>query len=229
MHRRTHWKRHALLVVLAAASQSQAVPPAAKVDEALRAVDARIIAWRRDIHRNPELSNREFRTAKLVAEHLKSLGLEVQTGIAHTGVVGVLRGGRPGATIALRADMDALPVTERTDVPFRSQATAEYRGEKVGVMHACGHDVHTANLMGVAEALSKMRADIPGTIVFVFQPAEEGAPAGEKGGAQLMIEEGLFEKYRPAAVFGLHVMSTLRAGEIGYRVGPFMCPSYDLI
>jgi amidohydrolase len=225
MHRRTHWKRHALLVVLAAASQSQAVPPAAKVDEALRAVDARIIAWRRDIHRNPELSNREFRTAKLVAEHLKSLGLEVQTGIAHTGVVGVLRGGRPGATIALRADMDALPVTERTDVPFRSQATTEYRGEKVGVMHACGHDVHTANLMGVAEALSKMRADIPGTIVFVFQPAEEGAPAGEKGGAQLMIEEGLFEKYRPAAVFGLHVMSTLRAGEIGYRVGPFMAAS----
>lgn len=184
-----------------------------------------VIEWRRDIHQHPELSNREVRTAKLVAEHLKRIGLEPQTGIAKTGVVALLKGGRPGPTIALRADMDALPVTEKTDVPFRSRETATYRGETVGVMHACGHDTHTAILMGVAQTLVKLRDTLPGNVLFIFQPAEEGAPAGEEGGAELMLKEGLFEKYRPEAVFGLHVWSALRAGEIGYRGGPFMAAS----
>ncbi|MGH8285317.1 MAG: amidohydrolase [Steroidobacteraceae bacterium] len=190
-----------------------------------RAVQPQVIEWRRDIHQHPELSNREVRTAKLVAEHLKRIGLEPQTGIAKTGVVALLKGGRPGPTIALRADMDALPVTEKTDVPFRSRETATYRGETVGVMHACGHDTHTAILMGVAQTLVKLRDTLPGNVLFIFQPAEEGAPAGEEGGAELMLKEGLFEKYRPEAVFGLHVWSALRAGEIGYRGGPFMAAS----
>lgn len=217
----------ALATTLAAAAPGalHAATLGERLEENLRSLEPRVIEWRRDIHRNPELSNREFRTSKLVAEHLRKLGLQVETGIAHTGVIGLLRGGKPGPAIALRADMDALPVVERTDVPFRSQVKSEYRGQTVGVMHACGHDAHTAILMGIAEAMSKLRADLPGTIVFVFQPAEEGAPAGEEGGASLMLKEGLFEKYRPEAMFGLHVMSTLRAGEIGYRAGPFMAAS----
>jgi amidohydrolase len=195
------------------------------VDAAARAVGPDVVTWRRDFHQNPELSNREFRTSKQVAAHLEALGLEVKTGIAHTGVTGILRGGKPGPTIALRADMDALPVTEQVDLPFKSLATAEYRGEKVGVMHACGHDAHTAILMGVAEALVSLRKDLPGTVLFVFQPAEEGAPDGERGGASLMLEEGLFQTVKPEAVFGLHVGSALNAGTIGYRSGPFMAAS----
>jgi amidohydrolase len=195
------------------------------LEQAAAAVDGQVIAWRRDFHQHPELSNREFRTSQKVAEHLTALGLEVKTGIARTGVVGILRGGRPGPTIALRADMDALPVTEQVDVPFKSQATAEYRGEKVGVMHACGHDAHTAILMGAAQALAAVRKDLPGTVLFVFQPAEEGAPDGETGGASVMLDEGLFELARPEAVFGLHVWSALPAGTIGYRTGPFMAAS----
>src|SRR5438132_11186806 len=150
----------------------------------------KVVAWRRDIHAHPELANRETRTADLVAQHLRSLGIEVTTGVAHTGVVGVLRGGRPGPVVALRADMDALPVTEEVDVPFASKVRATYNGQEVGVMHACGHDAHTAMLMGVAEVLAGMRNDLPGTVKFIFQPAEEGAPAGEQGGAELMITEG---------------------------------------
>jgi len=195
------------------------------VEDAARAVDARVVEWRRDLHQNPELGNREFRTSQKVAEHLKSLGLEVKTGIAHTGVVGILRGGKPGPTIALRADMDALPVTEQVDVPFKSTVTTEYRGEKVGVMHACGHDAHTAILMGAAQVLASLRKDLPGTILFVFQPAEEGAPEGERGGAPLMLEEGAFDIVKPEAAFGLHVWSTLNSGQIGYRSGPFMAAS----
>jgi len=198
---------------------------AGKLEELTRSIEPRVIEWRRDIHQNPELSNREVRTAKLVAEHLKRLGLEVRTGIAHTGVSAYLKGGRPGPTIALRADMDALPVTEKTDVPFRSRATGTYRGETVGVMHACGHDVHTSVLMGVAQTLTAMRASLPGNVLFIFQPAEEGAPDGEQGGASLMLKEGLFEKYPPEAVFGLHSWSMLRAGEIGLRIGPMMAAS----
>ena len=184
-----------------------------------------MVEWRRDLHQNPELGNREFRTSQKVAEHLRALGLEVKTGIAHTGVVGILRGGKPGPTIALRADMDALPVTEQVDVPFRSTVTTEYRGEKVGVMHACGHDAHTAILMGAASALVALRKDLPGTILFVFQPAEEGAPEGERGGASMMLEEGIFDLVKPEAAFGLHVFSTLNAGVIGYRSGPMMAAS----
>jgi amidohydrolase len=195
------------------------------LETALTGIAPKVIEWRRDIHRNPELGNREVRTAKLVASHLKSLGLEVRTGIAHTGVVGVLRGGRPGPVVALRADMDALPVTEQTDLPFRSVATAEYRGEKVGVMHACGHDGHTAILMGAASVLAGSRKDLPGTVMFVFQPAEEGPPEGERGGASLMLEEGLFSQVKPDAMFGFHLRAELNAGQIGYRSGPIMAGS----
>ncbi len=195
------------------------------LEAAARAADAQVLAWRRDIHQHPELGNREFRTAQKVAGHLQSLGLEVKTGVAHTGVVGILRGGRPGPAIALRADMDALPVTEQVDLPFKSVATAEYRGETVGVMHACGHDAHTAILMGAAQVLAGLRKDLPGTVLFVFQPAEEGPPEGERGGAALMLEEGLFELVKPGAVFGLHVFAALETGTIGYRPGPVMAAS----
>jgi amidohydrolase len=181
-----------------------------------------VIAWRRDIHQHPELSNSEVRTAAIVADHLKSLGLEVHTGVAHTGVVGVLKGGKPGPVVALRADMDALPVTEQVDLPFKSTVTATYRGEKVGVMHACGHDSHTALLLGTATALASLRDQLPGTVVFVFQPAEEGTPDGTRGGAWLMLKEGAFSAPKPDAAFGLHVWSALNVGKIGYRSGPFM-------
>ena len=195
------------------------------LEAALSSVDAKVITWRRDFHQNPELSNRETRTSKVVADHLKKLGLDVETGIARTGVVALLRTGKPGPTIALRADMDALPVTERTDVPFRSTAKANYRGEEVGVMHACGHDSHTAVLMGVAEVLVKRKAGLRGNVLFVFQPAEEGAPPGEVGGASEMVKAGILEKYKPEVMFGWHAWSSLRTGEIGYRSGPFFADS----
>lgn len=210
-----------LLFLLAPGPASAAIDDAA-LDAATAAVTPQVIEWRRDLHRNPELGNRELRTAKLVAAELKSLGLEVRTGIAHTGVVGVLRGGLPGPTIALRADMDALPVTEETDVPFKSTVTSEYRGEKVGVMHACGHDGHTAILLGAARVLAGIRGDLPGNVLFVFQPAEEGAPEGELGGAPLMLEEGVFADPKPEAVFGLHLFSWHNVGKIGYRSGPYL-------
>jgi amidohydrolase len=197
----------------------------AQIDAAAGKVEAKVITWRRDIHQHPELSNRETRTSKLVADHLKKLGLPVRTGIARTGVTAVLKGGKPGPVIALRADMDALPVSEQVDVPFKSTVTAEYLGKKVGVMHACGHDSHVANLMGVAEVLVGMKQDLPGTVLFIFQPAEEGAPEGEEGGASIMIREGVFSEVKPEAVFGLHVTSTLNSGILGYRSGPFMAAS----
>jgi amidohydrolase len=196
-----------------------------QVEGALQKVDDDVIAWRRDIHQHPELSNREVRTSKVVAEHLRKLGLPVKTGIAHTGVTAVLKGGKPGPTIALRADMDALPVTEQVDVPFKSTVTSEYLGKKVGVMHACGHDAHVAILMGVAEALTALRSELPGTVLFIFQPAEEGAPEREEGGASLMLKQGLFNDPKPEAVFGLHVGAALPSGVIGYRSGPFMAGS----
>jgi amidohydrolase len=193
-----------------------------RVDAKLRGLEPRVIEWRRDFHTHPELSNRETRTAARVADHLKALGMEVRTGVARTGVVGILKGGRPGPVVALRADMDALPVTEENDLPFRSTARAEYIGQQVGVMHACGHDAHVAILMGVAEALTAERERLPGTVVFIFQPAEEGPPPGEKGGAALMLEEGVFADPKPAAIFGLHVISGIPSGRITYRSGPFM-------
>ncbi len=185
----------------------------------------KVLAWRRDFHQYPELGNREVRTSKRVADHLRSLGLDVKTGIATTGVIAVLKGGKPGPRIAIRADMDALPVTERNALPFASKVTSTFRGETVGVMHACGHDAHTATLMGVAEAMVAMKAELPGEVLFVFQPAEEGPPDGENGGAEEMLKQGIFRDFKPEAVFGLHVFSTLNAGQIGYRAGPAMAAS----
>ena len=184
-----------------------------------------VVAWRRDFHRHPELGNRETRTAKIVADHLRALGLTPKTGIATTGVTAVLKGGKPGPRIALRADMDALPVTEKTDVPFASRVTSTFRGETTGVMHACGHDAHTSVLMGVAQALVAMRDELPGEVLFVFQPAEEGPPDGEEGGAEEMLAQGIFRDFKPEAVFGLHVFSTLEAGQIGVHSGPTMAAS----
>lgn len=196
-----------------------------KVDKQARDIEQKMIDWRRDLHQNPELSNREFKTSAKVAEHLKSLGIEVQTGIAHTGVVGILKGGKPGPVIALRADMDALPVTERNNLPFASKEKATFNGQETGVMHACGHDAHVAILMSVAEILSKNKNDLKGTIKFIFQPAEEGAPAGEKGGAGLMVEEGVLENPKVDVIFGLHVRSISKLGVIEYRPKGFMAAS----
>ena len=201
-------------------------PLAADIDAAVDAIVPELIAWRRDLHAHPELGNREVRTAGIVAAHLKALGFdEVRTGVAVTGVVGVLKGGKPGPVVALRADMDGLPVAERTDVPFASKATTTWNGEQVGVMHACGHDAHVAILMSVASVLAGMRERIAGSVKFVFQPAEELPPEGEEGGAKLMIAEGALENPAPGAIFGLHVTSQLPTGVIGYRSGPTMASS----
>lgn len=181
------------------------------------AVTERVVAWRRDIHANPELSNREFRTSALVAEHLRSLGIDVQTGVAHTGVVGVLKGGKPGPVIALRADMDGLPVTEKTGLPYASTARGEYQGREVGVMHACGHDNHVAILMGAAEVLAAVKEDLPGTVKFLFQPAEEGPPKGEDGGAKMMIAEGALQNPAVDAVVGLHISQGEEVGHASVR------------
>ena len=196
-----------------------------EVAPAAAAVRDQVIAWRRDFHQHPELSNREQRTAAKVAEHLRSLGLEPQTGIAHHGVVAIIKGGKPGPRLALRADMDALPVTEEVDLPFASKVTTEFNGQQTGVMHACGHDAHTAILMGVAQALVAMKDELPGEIMLVFQPAEEGPPPGEQGGADLMLREGLFRDFKPEAIFGLHVFSTVPVGGIALRSGPLMAAS----
>lgn len=182
-------------------------------------IESQVIEWRRDLHEFPELSNREFETARKVATHLESLGLEVKTGIAHTGVVGILKGERPGPVVALRADMDALPVTERVEIPFASKVKSNYLDQEVGVMHACGHDTHVAILMGVASILSSMRDQIPGTVVFIFQPAEEGAPPGEEGGAEMMVKEGVLKENGVDVIFGLHINSMTEVGKIRYKIG----------
>ena len=202
---------------------------AAQIDAAAAAAEARVIAWRRDLHQHPELGNREFRTAALVAEHLRSLGFDqVRTGVAHTGVVGLLKGALPGPVVALRADMDALPVAEEVDLPFASKVRADWNGEPVGVMHACGHDAHTAILMGVAEVLAGLRGQLRGSVKFLFQPAEELPPEGEDGGAKMMIAEGAMDNPSTVAVFGLHVTSRLPLGVIGYRPGPAMASADSL-
>ncbi len=193
-----------------------------KIDKMIDAIEPKVIEWRRDFHQNPELSNREFKTAEKIAKHLKGLGLEVQTGVAHTGVVAVLKGTKPGKVVALRADIDALPVTERNDLSFKSTDVTDFLGKETGVMHACGHDTHTAILMGVAEILSKNRDKIKGTVKFIFQPAEEGPPPGEKGGAKLMIEEGVLENPKVDAIFGLHINSGTEIGNIKYKEGGIM-------
>ena len=187
------------------------------INAAADKMEKQVINWRRDVHEHPELSNREVRTAALVTKHLQALGIEVKTGVAVTGVVGILKGDKPGPVIALRADMDALPVIERTNVPFASKAKSTYNGQEVGVMHACGHDSHVAILMGVAEILAGMKKDLKGTVKFIFQPAEEGAPKGEEGGAQLMVKEGVLENPKVDVIFGLHINSQVEAGKITYR------------
>lgn len=189
-------------------------------------LEQQVIQWRRHIHANPELGNREFETAKLVAAHLRKLGFDdVREQVAYTGVVGVLKGGRPGPCVALRADMDALPVTEETDVPFKSAVRAPWNGADAGVMHACGHDTHVAILMGVAEILAAMRNEVQGTVKFIFQPAEETPPLGEEGGARIMIEQGCMENPKVDAIFGLHITSKQHVNVIGYRSGPLMASS----
>jgi amidohydrolase len=211
-----------IALTLAAVPSAQSPQPlTAQADKLIAAVQPELIEWRRHLHQHPELSNREVETAKYVAERLRSFGLEPQTGIARTGVVAVLQGGRPGPTVALRADMDGLPVREEVDVPFASKATAEYEGNEVGVMHACGHDTHVAILLATAKVLSQMRAQLPGSVKFIFQPAEEGAPLDERpAGAELMVKEGVMKGVD--AVFGLHVFANVPAGTITYRSGPFM-------
>ncbi|HRH34958.1 MAG TPA: amidohydrolase [Catalimonadaceae bacterium] len=197
------------------------------INSAAEKVEKKVIEWRHDIHQNPELGNREVRTAALVATNLKSLGLEVKTGIATTGVVGILKGSKPGPVIALRADMDALPVLEKNDLPFISKAKSTYNGQETPVMHACGHDAHTAILMGVAEILSGMKKDLKGTIVFIFQPAEEGTPKGEEGGAKQMVKEGVLDNPKVDVIFGLHMDAQTEAGKITYHPGGTMASACD--
>ena len=193
-----------------------------KIERLSENVENSVVKWRRHIHQNPELSNREFMTAKYVSDHLKSLGLEVQVNIAHTGVVAILEGGHPGGVVALRADMDALPVTERVDLPFASKVKTIYKDVEVGVMHACGHDTHVAILMGVASVLTEIREEIKGTVKFIFQPAEEGAPDGEEGGAELMVKEGVLKNPDVDAIFGLHISSGVPINTLTYKPGGTM-------
>lgn len=194
--------------------------PLETISSLSKGLSEQVVAWRRDFHQHPELSNREFRTAKIVADHLEALGMEVQTGVAHTGVIGLLQGGKPGPVVLLRADMDGLPVLERNDLPFKSVAIGEYNGKEVPVMHACGHDSHVAIMLGVAGILAQMKDQMPGTVKFLFQPAEEGAPKGESGGAKLMVAEGALENPKVDAAFALHISSIQDAGEIGWAAGP---------
>ena len=197
----------------------------AKINAAADKIEAKTITWRRDLHEHPELGNNEVRTAKIIADHLRSLGIEVTEGVGKTGVVGVLKGGKPGPCIGLRADMDGLPVVERVDLPFASKVKSTYNGQAVGVMHACGHDTHVSILMGVAEILAGMKKDLAGTIKFVFQPAEEGPPEGEEGGAPLMIKDGVLENPHVDVMFGLHINSQTEVGKIKYRTGGIMAAS----
>jgi amidohydrolase len=199
-----------------------------EIDQVARTIEPKVIAWRRHFHQYPELSNRETKTAAKIAEHLRSLGMEVETGIAHTGVVGLLKGGKPGPVIALRADMDALPVTERSSLPFASKERTTYNDQEVGVMHACGHDTHMAILMGVAEILASMKKDLKGSVKFIFQPAEEGSPKGEEGGAELMVKEGVLENPKADVIFGLHISSQTELGKITYRPGGLMASVNDM-
>jgi amidohydrolase len=200
-----------------------------KSSDLAKQVEAKVIELRHHFHQNPELSNREFKTAEKIAEQLKSLGLEVQTGVAKTGVVAILKGGQPGPVIGLRADIDALPVTERVDIPWASKATTTYNGMETGVMHACGHDTHISMLLGVAEVLSKMKADLKGTVKFVFQPAEEGAPIGEEGGAQLMVKEGVMKNPNIEVMFGCHINAQTNVGTITYKPGGTMAAADQFI
>jgi amidohydrolase len=209
------------LLLSSVASTQSANPLAGQIDKLTQELTPQVVTWRRDFHQHPELGNREQRTAKVIADELRRLGYEVKTGVAHTGVVAVLRGAKPGPVVALRADMDALPVTEQVDLPFKSTAKATWNGQEVGVMHACGHDNHMAILLGAATIFARVKDQLPGSIKLIFQPAEEGPPEGEQGGAELMVKEGVLDNPKVDAIFGLHVFP-LHAGTIDYRAGPFM-------
>lgn len=222
-------KKHSLSIsslvvsgLIAYQASGQTTTLNARIDKMAEGLEKKVVGWRRDFHQHPELGNREFQTSAKIAAHLQSLGMEVKTGVGKTGVVGLLKGGKPGPVVALRADMDGLPVTERVDVPFKSQERTEYNGQQTGIMHACGHDSHVAMLMGAAEVLASMKNDLRGTVKFIFQPAEEGAPQGEEGGAFLMIKEGVLENPKVDAVFGLHINSQTEVGTIKYRPGATM-------
>lgn len=217
-----------LLVMISSNVLAQKSNLRTEVSKKALSIEKKVIDWRRDLHEHPELGNTEVRTAGIVAKHLASLGIEVQTGVAKTGVVGILKGGKPGPVVALRADMDGLPVTERVALPFASKVKTTYNGQEVGVMHACGHDTHVAILMGVAEVLASIKKDIPGTVKFIFQPAEEGAPHGEEGGAELMVKEGVLENPKVEVIFGLHINSQTPVGDITYRPGGIMAAVNDL-
>lgn len=208
-----------------ALANSQKTTIESQIETSANKIESKCIAWRRDLHEHPELSNREFRTSKIIADHLRSLGIEVKENVAKTGVVGILRGTKPGPVIGLRADMDALPVTERTNVPFASKVKSTFNGQEVGVMHACGHDTHVAMLMSVAEILSGMKKDLAGTVKFIFQPAEEGPPIGEEGGAPLMVKEGVLDNPKVDVVFGLHINAQTPVGQIKYREAGMMAAS----
>ena len=212
-------KKHILLAFIMLLSLPKLNAQSNNLERNFKDIEQKVIDWRRDIHQNPELGNREFRTAALVAKHLRSLGMEVKTEVGVTGVIGVLKGGQPGPVVALRADMDALPVLERTPVSFASKATTFYEGKETAVMHACGHDSHVAILMGVAEILSGMQKELKGTVKFIFQPAEEGAPKGEEGGAELMVKEGALNNPKVDVIFGLHINAQVEVGKITYRPG----------
>ena len=213
------------LVLAGPAAQAQNRALNARIAQLAAQQEPQVIAWRRDFHEHPELGNEETRTAGIIAAHLKKLGLEVQTGVARTGVVGILRGGKPGPVVALRADMDGLPITEANDLPFASKAKATYLGQPVGVMHACGHDTHVAMLLGAAEVLSQVKKDLPGTVKFIFQPAEEGSLPGVEGGAKLMVKEGVLDKPKVDAVFGVHINAQTEVGNLTYRPGGIMASS----
>jgi amidohydrolase len=217
-----------VLACISISSFAQLNPYSVMVSQAADKIESKVIEWRRDFHQHPELGNSEVRTAAIVAKHLKSLGIEVKTGVAKTGVVGILKGGKPGPVVALRADMDALPVTERNALPFASKVKTTYNSQEVGVMHACGHDSHVAILMGVAEVLASMKKDLKGTVKFIFQPAEEGAPKGEEGGAELMVKEGVMNNPKVDVVFGLHIDSQTEVGKITYRPGGTMASVNDM-
>jgi amidohydrolase len=214
------------LYTTVAAAQTDALK--ASVAKKADAMQAKLVTWRRDFHEHPELGNHETRTASIIANHLKSLGIDVKTGVGKTGVVGLLKGGKPGPVVALRADMDGLPVTERTAVPFASKVKTTFNNNEVGVMHACGHDTHVSILMGVAEVLSSMKNDLHGTVKFIFQPAEEGPPFGEEGGAELMIKEGVLQNPKVDAIFGLHINAQTEVGKITYRPGGTMAAVNDM-
>lgn len=219
----------ALTLILAIAGEigAQSAILSSDVQSRIAAIEPKVVAWRRDIHQHPELGNREVRTAKLVADHLRALGIEVQTGIAYTGVVGLLKGGKPGPVVLLRADMDGLPVTERVNIPFASRVRSTYNGQDVGVMHACGHDTHVAMLMGVAEILAAMKPDLPGTVKFMFQPAEEGPPQGEEGGAELMVKQGILSNPAVDVAFALHIDAKTEVNHITYTPGGMAASSDD--